>query len=107
MRHAAVCSCRDCGIATLTAIMEGMPDADGKMTVAVAAMQAGCESLRVEDVALPYVEVLTVAERMEARLLRLNGFLGELQDPHAGPAADLIEELEGDLRILRLSWRRP
>lgn len=109
MRHADVCTCRDCGVARLNAIMEGMPDTEGKLVVAFAGIQVGNAPLRSEDVALPYAEVNASAERMGALLdqicievsrhARLDGYM-----------PDSVSELEGKMRAeinaLGDSWRR-
>lgn len=107
MRHATVCACRDCGVANLSAIMEGIPDEEGKLVVAVAAIRLGRESLQVDSVALPYAEILATAQQLEGELIRLTELVRRLPDPYCGPAMDLIEEIEGQLRTLRDSWRRP
>lgn len=109
MRHAEVCTCRDCGVARLTAIMDGMPDGEGKLVCAIAGLNVGMEPFVPEAVALPYPEVLAAAERMGALLdqmcievsrhARLDGYM-----------PDSVSELEGKLRTeinaLGDSWRR-
>lgn len=107
MRHAIVCTCRACALARFDRLMEDMPDSEGKLAVAVAAIQLGGEPLDVGVVALPYPEVLAVVERMDARLEELRTLCSEaLEDPHHGPADDLVAALERDLRVLRGSWDR-
>lgn len=107
MRHADVCACRDCGVAALNAIMEEMPDTEGKAVVALAGLKLGISPLDVDRVALPYPEVLTSAQRMLA-VVRTMGTIGSehLQDPHAGPFSDLVERMEEELRVLTRSWKR-
>jgi hypothetical protein len=107
MRHADVCTCRDCGVARLEAIMSGMPDEEGKLILAVVGIKLGCEPLRIEQVALPYEEVLAMTQRMEAKIALLQSKISRfMPDPECGGADDLISSIESDLRTLRDSWRR-
>jgi hypothetical protein len=107
MRHADVCVCRDCGLARLNSIMAGMPDTEGKLTLAFAGIELGREGLNVDAVALPYPEVLAVHDRMTAVLDRMYELATvALEDPHAGPFDDMVAEMEEQLRLLRDSWKR-
>lgn len=107
MRHADVCTCRDCGVARLSSIMDGMPDTEGKLVVAFAGLQVGNAPFDSDQVALPYPEVLAAANRMCGILASLEALGGEhLQDPHAGPFSDLVVRMEDELRVLTRAWKR-
>lgn len=106
MRHAEVCTCRDCGSARLGALMEGAEDEGARLAFAVAAIQVGCESFVPERVALPYPEVLATAERIEKLLVDLEELVETVPDPYFGPMGDLIAHIEVECSRLRRAWRR-
>ena len=104
--HAVVCTCRDCGVTRLGSIMDGMSDSEGKLAVALAGVKVAMEPMRVENVALPYEAVLAVALELEERIDHLQELLDEgLNDPHSGPAADLVSEIQAGIGVLKRSWR--